>query len=323
MTVSFFDTTEVEQALFVSLLPRGHTLLFHTGSLTKAHARAIKDTDILYVRSFSHVTTDILRLLPGVKFIATRSTGFDHIDIGFCKHQGIIVSNVPSYASNAVAEHTFGLLLALAHNIVVCADYTRNGSFAVGQEGFEISGKTMGIVGLGNIGARVAQIAKGFGMHVIVTTKHPSSERAKEHGVIFVDLTTLLVKSDVVSFHVPLNQKTYHVLNMGNISIIKKGGILLNTSRGEVVEARAIFWALTKGLLAGAGLDVLEDEQSLKKRNDQSPLAIVNRRLMADERVLVTPHNAYHTKEAIDTILRLSAENIKAFIKNKPINRVC
>ncbi len=328
MMISFFDTTVDEQALFISLLPGGHRLSFHTGSLIKENASVIKETDILYVRSFSQVTSDVLRLLPKIKFIATRSTGFDNIDIGFCKKQGIIVSNVPSYATNAVAEHTLGLLLAFAHHIVACAHKTREGSFAEGPQGFEISGKTIGIIGLGNIGSRVAQIVKGFGMHVLVTTKHPTQARARKYGVTFVDIPTLLQKSDVVSFHVPLTEETFHMLNMNNIASLKHGNILINTSRGEVIETKAIAWALQHGILYGAGLDVLENERGLKeftgKRLTASDITALNHnhKLMTDPRVLVTPHNAYHTKEAIDTILRISAENIIAFLNKKPINRV-
>ncbi len=324
--LSFFDTTADEQSLFLSLLPSGHQLLFHRGSLTKENVSAIKETDVLYVRSFSQVTSDILRLLLKIKFIAMRSTGFDNVDVGFCKKHGIIVSNVPSYATNAVAEHTFGLLFALSHHIVACAQKTRDGSFGEGPQGFEISGKSIGIVGLGNIGSRVAQIAKGFCMNVLATTKHPTLSRAKRYGVTFVDFPTLLKKSDVVTFHVPLTDETFHMLNVGNVSLLKQGSVLLNTSRGEVFETQAILRALKSGPLLGVGLDVLENEKRLKEHQDErlsaSDIIALNQKLMADPRVIVTPHNAYHTEEAIDTILHISAQNIIAFLKGKPINRV-
>lgn len=325
MIISLFDTAEDERLVFTSLLT-GHTLSFHKESLTKQNAAGAEETDVLYVRSFSHVTADILRSLPKLKFIATRSTGFDNIDLDYCKKRRIVVSNVPSYAVDAVTEHTFGLLLSLSHNIVSCVQKTRTGSFFEGPQGFEISGKTIGIIGLGNIGSRVAQIAKGFGMHVLVTTKHPTQVRARKYGVTFVDFPTLLQKSDVVSFHVPLTEETFHMLNINTIASLKHGNILINTSRGEVIETKAIVWALQHGILYGAGLDVLENERGLKefagKRLTESDITALNHKLMTDQRVLVTPHNAYHTKEAIDTILRISAENIIAFLKKKPINRV-
>ena len=182
-------------------------------------------------------------------------------------------------------------------------------------------------MGLGNIGVRVAEIAKGFGMRVLVNSKHPSSKRAKMHGVKFINLSTLLKESDIVTIHVPLTDETHHMLNMGNISFLKKGSILLNTSRGEIIETQAIHWALQHEILYGAGLDVLENEQGLKEYNSGSkrgPLDItsLNYKFMVDKRVMITPHNAYHTKEALDTILRISCENIMAFLEGNPINRV-
>lgn len=326
MIISFFDITEDERIKFTSL-PTEHMFVFHKQSLTKQNVATIKETDILYVRSFSQVTANILGRLPKLKYIATRSTGFDNIDIDYCKQRGIVVSNVPSYATNAVAEHTFGLLLSLTHNIASCVQVSRTGQYLVGPQGFDIFGKTIGIVGLGNIGVRVAEIAKGFGMRVLVNSKHPSSKRAKMHSVKFIDLSTLLKESDIVTFHVPLTDETHHMLNMGNISLLKKGNILLNTSRGEIIETQAIHWALQHEILYGAGLDVLENEQGLKEYSGGSnrgslDITSLNYKLMIDKRVMITPHNAYHTKEALDTILRISYENIMAFLEGNPINRV-
>lgn len=326
MVISFFDITDEERTCF-ALLSSGHSCSYFKESLTIENVESIHDTEILYIRSFSLASATIIRRLPKLRFIATRSTGFDNIDIDYCKQNKIVVSNVPSYATNAVAEHTFGLLLSLAHNITSCVEISRTGRYVVGPQGFDIFGKTIGIVGLGNIGVRVAEIAKGFGMRVLVNSKHPSSKRARMHGVKFIDLSTLLKESDIVTLHVPLTDETHHMLNMGNISFLKKGSILLNTSRGEIIETQAIHWALQHEILYGAGLDVLENEQGLKEYNGGSkrgPLDItsLNYKFMIDKRVLITPHNAYHTKEALDTILRISCENIMAFLEGNPINRV-
>lgn len=326
MIISFFDITDEERISF-AFLPSEHSFLYNKDSLTAKNAVLVSETEILYVRSFSLVTADILRYLPKLRFIATRSTGFDNIDIEYCKQHNIVVSNVPSYATIAVAEHTFGLLLSLAHNITSCVEESRTGHYKVGPQGFDIFGKTIGIVGLGNIGMKVAVIAKGFGMRILVCTKHPEVKRSKIKGVMFVSLQSLFIESDIVTFHVPLTDETHHMLNMKNIPFLKKGCILLNTSRGEVIETKAIDWALQKGLLSGAGLDVLEEEQALKvyeltPSSVHSEVVMLNRKFMTDKRVLVTPHNAYQTKEALNTILRISAENIAAFLKGKPINRV-
>lgn len=317
MNISFFDVTDDEHRLFKSLI-RGHRLTFFHESLTKKNIAVAVEADCIYVRSFSQITKGILSKLPNLRFIATRSTGFDNIDIDECRRRKIMVSNVPSYARNAVAEHTFGLLLTLAHSIVQGVQSTRTGSFVEGPQGFDITAKTLGVVGFGNIGTRVVEIAKGFGMRVFVNTRYPKRRSVKIQGVRFVDFPTLLQKCDIVSFHVPLTEETHHMLNRKNIMLLRRGSILLNTSRGEVVETKAIVWALSKGILRAAGLDVLENERELKTTQSDC----IERRLMKDERVLVTPHNAYHSKEAIDTILRISAENILAFLNHKPIHSV-
>ena len=326
MILSFFDITEEERTKF-SLLPSGHSYSYYVDSLTVENVKRVRNTEILYIRSFSLASATILRQLPRLRFIATRSTGFDNIDIDYCKQNKIVISNVPSYATNAVAEHTFGLLLSLSHNITSCVETSRTGHYIVGPQGYDITGKTIGIVGFGNIGTRVADIAKGFNMNILVNTKHPELKSHKIKGVTFVNFQMLLKSSDVISFHVPLTHETYHMLNMKNISFLKKGSVLLNTSRGEVIETKAIHWALQKNMLLGVGLDVLEEELALKSHESLpdsacSHVVKLNYEFMKDRRVLVTPHNAYHTKEALDTILRISAENIAAFLKGKPINRV-
>lgn len=317
MNIAFFDVTDNEQALFESLIA-GQTLLFSRESLTLKNMTIARQADCIYVRSFSQITEDVLSHLPKLRFIATRSTGFDNIDIDACRRRKIIVSNVPHYATTTVAEHTFGLLLSLSHHIAFSSQQTKKGSFKEGPLGFEISNKTMGIVGFGAIGSQVAAIAKGFEMRILAYTTHPTPVKAKKYGVTFVDFKDLLQKSDVISFHVPLTHETHHMLSMKNITQCKRGSILINTSRGEVIETKAILWALDNGVLAGAGLDVVENERELKRSNRDC----LERRLMKDERVIVTPHNAYHSYEALATILRISAENILAFLNHKPIHSV-
>lgn len=320
MTISFFDIEKSETYIFKDRVKR-HRLLFNNESLTLEAAKKNTKTEILYVRSLSQVTADILRELPKLEFIATRSTGFDNIDLDYCKKKGITVSNVPSYANNSVAENTFLLMLALSHKLMPAVSQTKSGHFDMRDlRGFEIMGKTLGVIGLGNIGSRVVEIAKGFDMKVLVTTKHPSPERAKKHQVKFVDLPILLKKSDIITLHVPLTDETYHMINKKNIGLMKKGSLLINTSRGAVVETEEVILALEKGVLAGSGLDVLEDESIFSSGNQNNhPLY---RKLLDKKNVIITPHNAYNSHEAIQTILTISAENINAYLEGKPINRV-
>lgn len=323
MNISFFDIENSERSIFTSAI-HGHTLLFYRESLTKRNIAVAQDADALYIRSFSILTKDILSQLPKLKFITTRSTGYDNIDVSYCREKGIIVCHVPIYATNTVAEHTFALLLALSHHLFKAQQQVKQGVVdAESLRGFEITGKTLGVVGLGNIGSRVVEIAKGFGMNILVTTKHPHLSRAKKHGVTFVEFSTLLGWSDIVSFHVPLTNETRHMINKKTITLMKKGSILINTSRGPVVETEAIVFALKRGILAGSGLDVLEDEAIFKNKRRTKGKSDWNRVLLSQKNVIITPHNAYNSREAIDRILRISADNIFAFLKGKPINRVC
>ncbi len=210
------------------------------------------------------MTADIVSKL-NAKAIITRSTGFDHIDIKACNEKKIKVYNIPRYGSNTVAEFTFALLLSLTRKIVKANERVKKLDFNLeGLRGMDIRGKTLGIVGLGEIGTCVAEIAKGFKMNILVFTRTKDTKLAKKIGFRYVDFNTLLRNSDVITFHVPLTPATKHMINMKNIELIKKGAILVNTSRGEVVETEAVIKALDKKILSGAGLDVLEEEELIK-----------------------------------------------------------
>lgn len=324
MIITFFDIQNSEKDVFKKAIT-GHKLIFHNQSLNSKLASLRKDTQILYIRSLSVATASILNKFPHLKLITTRSTGYDNIDLGYCRQKGITVCNVPAYASNRVAEYTFMLMLALSHRMMQSIKQMQNCRFNYNElRGFELKGKTLGVAGLGNIGSRVVEIAKGLSMNILVATKHPSPARAKKHRVKFVDFSTLLEKCDIVTLHVPLNGETTHMINKKNIVFMKKGSLLINTSRGKVVETDAVVWALEKGILEGAGLDVLEDETiyTNNKRMGNPKIQSINRKLMQGKNVIITPHNAYNSQEAIKTILEVSAQNINAFLRGKPINTI-
>lgn len=315
MIISFFDVEKSEQPIFEKAIS-GHKLLFHQDSLTEKKAAENNQTEILYVRSLSIVSSAILKNLPKLKFIASRSTGVDHIDLNYCRQRGVVVSHVPAYATNSVAEHTMMLILSLAHKMLPSIQQLRLGHFhAEDLRGSELIGKTLGVIGLGNIGSRVVEIAKGFGMKILATTKHPSKARAEKHQLKFVELKKLLRECDIVTLHVPLTDETYHLINKNNIILMKKGSLLINTARGAVVDTKALIWALDKGIIKGAGLDVLEGEENPK-------IWRKSYKLFKEKNVIITPHNGYNSMEAIRTILDISALNIKAYLKGKPIHRV-
>ena len=294
----------------------------------------IKDNDILSISVQSVVSKELLDELPVLKFIATRSTGFDHIDLGECAQRGITVSNVPSYGQNTVAEQAMALLLALSRKIFESVERTKGGNFSDldGLRGFDLLGKTIGIVGAGRIGQFMIKMAHGFGMKVIAHEPRPKPELARELGFEYVNtLEELLSASDVISLHAPYMESTHHMINKKNIKMAKKGAILINTARGGLVETEAMLAALLDGTLGGAGLDVLEEENLVRNEDqlaykefasENLEVALQNHKLASMDNVIITPHNAFNTTEAVGRIVDTSIENIEAYKKGKPINLV-
>lgn len=283
------------------------------------------DYEIISVFVGSSLNKDVLIRFPNLKLIATRSTGFDHIDLDYCKEKGIQVANVPTYGENTVAEHVFALLLTLSHHIYEAYDRLREeGVYSFeGLEGFDLKGKTMGVIGTGNIGRHAIKIAKGFEMKVIAFNKEPKPELAAELGFEYKNtLDELLSESDIVSLHVPYLPETHHLINKDNILKMKKGAILINTSRGGIVETDALVKALKSGHLGGAGLDVFEEEGAIKdemgyllKGEEKTDLKVLleNHLLIDMPNVIVTPHSAFNTREAKERILNTTVKNIKTF----------
>jgi D-lactate dehydrogenase len=259
--------------------------------------------------------------MPLLKFIATRSTGFDHIDCEYAETKGIKVSNVPVYGSHTVAEFAFALLLTLSRKIREANNALKeNGNYSIPQntQGFDLDGKTIGIVGTGKIGKNMVQIARGFNMNVLAYDLYPNLNFAKENNFknnfMYKTLPEVLAQSDVVTLHAPYTKENHHLINKENISLMKKGAYLINTARGELVETEALFSALQNGVIAGAGLDVLEGEKKFKK-GDVIPM-------LEMQNVVMTPHVAFNTKEAEMRILQTTLENIQGFLGGKLINLV-
>ncbi len=298
------------------------------------NCREIQDNDILSVFVQSEVTKKVLDALPKLQFIATRSTGFDHIDISECRKRKILVSNVPYYGENTVAEQAFALLLALAHKIVPSVEQTRRGIFmhSLLLRGFDLKDKVFGVVGTGHIGMYAIKIALGFSMKVVAYDPHPNKKFAKEFGFQYAKtLEELLSQVDIISLHAPYIPETHHMINVKNFHSIKKGAILINTARGGLIETKALLMALLDGTLAGAGLDVLEEEVILEEKNrlsykefvmNELTVALENYRLASMENVIITPHNAFNTKEAVQRIVDTTITNIQAFKTGKPLNLI-
>ena len=332
MNIAFFEIEDWEKVLFQQALA-GYSLSFFPEPLGPSQAHLLSETEILSPFIYSKLTADVLSELSKLKLIVTRSTGVDHIDRTYCRTHGIAVCNVPAYGVDTIAEHTFALILALSRKIIPAVEHTRRGNFTLdGLRGFELAGKTLGIVGLGHIGKRVAELALSFKMNVIATTRTPKPDLEEELGIVRVDLSTLLAQSDIVSLHVPLTPETRYLINKTNIILMKKGSILINTARGAIVESEAILLALEQGILAGAGLDVLEQECALKEERElltkeflktcDLKTQLLNHVLLTKENVIITPHNAFNSQEALEEIVQTTLQNITSYVSGKPENTI-
>ncbi|MBI2499039.1 hydroxyacid dehydrogenase [Candidatus Woesearchaeota archaeon] len=323
MKIAFFEIENWEKE-FIKKELKNHKLTFFNDPITKNKAKKIKDFDVIAIFIYSNITKDILNLLPKLKLIATMSTGIDHIDIEECNKRKIKVKNVPFYGENTVAEHTFGLILALSRKICESHDRTRKDNFSLtGLEGFDLKDKTIGIIGVGHIGSHVARIAKGFEMNILGISHDRDLKLVKETGIEYTDLNNLLRKSNIITLHVPYTKETHHMINKKNIKLFKKNSLLINTARGGLIDTEAILYGLKNNILLGVGLDVLEGECFIKeekqlltkhflKECDLKTL-LENHMLLNQKNVIITPHSAFYSKEALLRIIQTTIYNIKNF----------
>jgi D-lactate dehydrogenase len=332
MKIVIFETEPREAAAF-DALKRGHELILSDEPLRADNAARYADAAVVSTFIYSKLGHDALEKLPALELVATRSTGYDHIDIGYCAAHGVTVSNVPSYGENTVAEHVFALLLGISHRMREAVARARSGHFTPdGLEGFDLQGKTIGVVGTGSIGAHVIRIARGFAMKVLAFDVKPQPRLAAEYGFTYATLDELLAGSDVVTLHVPALPQTDHLINERAIARMKQGAILINTARGSIVDSRPLIEALRTGKLAAAGLDVLPDEPLIREEAELISSTYVEqqdiRELVADHvlltmpNVIVTPHSAFNTREAIQRIVTTTVANIVSFLDGVPVNVV-
>lgn len=332
MKIGFFEIEPWEKEVLKKALLRDE-LFFSQKKLTAKTVEKYNQLEAIAVFIHSEVSDSLLKNLPKLKLIATMSTGYDHIDLEACKKKKIIVCNVPTYGENTVAEHTFALILTLSRKIVECVERTKKGSFELeGLRGFDLRGKTLGVVGCGNIGQHVIRMAKGFEMKVLVFDVVKNDSLAKKLGFEYASMERLLRESDIVTLHVPYNPHTYHLIGRKELGLMKKTAYLINTSRGGIVDTDTLVKALQKKEIAGAGLDVLEEECEMveekqlltKEFSAECNLKTIveNHVLLTMPNVIVTPHNAFNTQEALIRILEVTVENIKGFKTGKLVNVV-
>ena len=328
---AFFEVEEWETD-YLSQRLAGHDLAFFHDVATPLSVKVAENCNVLSPFIHTQVNQDLLDKLPLLELVATRSTGVDHIDLDACTRRGVLVSNVPYYGENTVAEHTFGLILSLSRNIHRAYLRTTRGDFSLeGLRGFDLKGKTIGVAGAGAIGLHVIRIAKGFGMSVLAYDPQPNRLIAEVLGFDYVPLEELLRRSDIVSLHAPAIPQTHHMLNRKTFALMKRGALLINTARGALVDTDALIWALDEGILSGAGLDVLEGEELVKEETqllaetaaeDKLRMLLRQHVLLRRENVVITPHIAFNSREALQRILDTTVQNVLGFLEGRPQNVV-
>lgn len=331
MKITFDAVEAVERTVLQNALV-GHELVFLDHALSRGEV--IGDTDILSVFVSSPVSAVTIAGMPSLKCIAARSTGYDHIDAVSVKERGVVVSTVPSYGTRTVAEFAFALILALSRKAYAAFDELRDKGTTDFKryEGFDLAGKTIGIIGTGKIGKNVARIARGFDMRVLLSDMHPDESFAREIRATYGALDSVVSESDIVSLHVPYMKETHHLMNAALLQKCKKGSYIINTARGAVIDTLALAQALKSGRIAGAGLDVLEGEKELLDEmsllsdihNDINEFrTLVAAHALVDmSNVIVTPHIAFNTREAKREIIETTVQNILSFIQGAPVNTV-
>jgi D-lactate dehydrogenase len=329
---AFFEMTAADEQYTWQHVDRGESF-FSAEPFDASRLPNAKQCEILSVFIQSRLNEHSLSEVPSLKFIATRSTGYDHIDLAYCRSHGITVSNVPVYGDNTVAEHTFALILALSRKVIQSHNRARAGNFSLeGLQGFDLRNRTLGVIGTGHIGVHVIRIARGFMMNVVALDAQPDKRLADALDFSYVDsLDNLLAVSDIVTLHVPLIPATHHMINSGNIGRMKKGALVINTARGGLVDTEALLGALESGQCGGAGIDVFEGETLIKEEKqllssqhnvEELRTLIKDLVLLRHENVIVTPHVAFNSTEALERILLTTIQNIAAFEAGKPINVV-
>lgn len=344
MSVCLLETTREERRFFADTLKDLHPIFVDSTDDVPGDATIVS----IYI----HTTVDVafLDLHPNLALITTRSSGFDHIDVEACARRAVTVCNVSGSDANTVAEHTFALMLAVARRLQEVNLANKRPHFSHEEfRGFDLSGKTLGIIGAGRIGVRVIHIAMAFGMQILVVDPHVSAPASELAGVQIVELHELLSRSHVVSLHAPLTAETFHLLDANALANCRPGVIIVNTARGALIDTDALVAELESGRVAGVGIDVLEEEIVMRRdasrvitdeiirhlHSDASPEELRishperakklenlmrNQRLLQRANVVFTPHVAFNSVEAVQRINETTVGNIRAFLAGKPAN---
>lgn len=294
-----------------------HRFVYHEARLNSGTALLASGADAVCAFVNDELNEEVLTILAGlgVRLLALRSAGFNHVDLAAARELGLAVARVPAYSPEAVAEHTVGLILSLNRKIHRAWARVREGNFALdGLLGFDLAGRTVGLIGTGKIGIAVARILRGFGCRLLITDPAPDPAIAAI-GAENVPLETLFREADIISIHCPLTPETHHMINAETIGRMKRGVMLINTSRGAVIDTRAVIGGLKSGAIGYLGLDVYEEEENLffEDLSGQMIQDDIFARLLTFPNVLITGHQAFFTEEALAAIAATTIANITSF----------
>lgn len=320
MKTLIYDIHKFERALLEEALRKNHEVDFVELKLNEQTVDLAKNYEAIVVFIHDTVSAKILERLKnnGTHYILTRSAGFNHIDLEAAKRLGLKVANVPHYSPYAVAEHTVALILALNRKIIRAHQRVMDLNFSLnGLVGFDLHGKSVGIIGLGKIGKAVAKILSGFGCKILVYDLNADESFNKSYNIHFSSLEEIYKTADIITLHLPLNTQTRYLISQESLGKMKKGVMLINTSRGGLINTRDVITALKKGQIGYFGLDVYEEENDLFFEDHSEDILQDDKiaRLMTFPNVLITSHQAFLTQEALENIVKTTAENLDCFEK--------
>lgn len=323
-TVAFSDTKPYDREYMLAAAGAGEIQwLFRDFRLTAETAATVAAATAVCSFVNDRLDRDCLAALAaaGVRHVALRCAGFNHVDLAAARELGIVVTRVPAYSPYAVAEHAVGLVLSLNRHIHRAFNRVREQNFSLtGLVGFDLHGKTCGIVGTGKIGRVAAEIFKGFGMRVVAHDLFPQADWAAAHGIEYLPLDDLLAASDIVSLHLPLTPETHQLMTTATLARMKPGAMLVNTSRGKLIDTAAVIAALKAGRLGGLAIDVYEEEEGVFFEDLSGQVLQDDElaRLLTFPNVLVTAHQAFLTHEALGEIARVTVENLLRIGRGDP-----
>ncbi len=328
MKIAIFSIHSFDRPFFEKIKNSNHELVYFQEQLSKETAHLAKGFDAIAIFSSDTANEGVLQLLHsyGVKYIALRSAGYDHVDVEKATELKIKVANVPEYSPFAIAEHTVAMILALNRKLIIADNRIKRHDFSLGGlTGFDLNGKTVGIIGIGKIGSVLAKIVHGFGCNLLGYDKIEDSSLKSKYDLHYTTLDELCRQSDIISLNLPLNKDTKYMINEQQISLMKNGVMLINTARGGIVNTQSVLNALKSGKIGFFGMDVYENEKGIffYDRSHSILQDDILATLTTFSNVLITAHQAFLTNEALEGIVSTTLKNIDQWQKDgKSINDI-